>query len=177
LGATAKDEPHRRVPSRGASPRFGQPRRAHSPFLTRADVLPLAFRAVAAKLPPEDRAIAEKQKVCPVTDAPLRSMGVPDKVTLKGKTVFLCCEGCEEVRIIGLVILKRVRFIAVLACVGPFICKWEMVMNYWEKSTRPRGVAAQELEPGQESYCPIDPQVIRSTDEPNGDVPKCPSGR
>lgn len=52
--------------------------------------------AELAKLPPQDRALAEKQKTCPVTDAPLGSMGVPYKVTLKGQTVFLCCAGCEE---------------------------------------------------------------------------------
>jgi hypothetical protein len=53
-------------------------------------------RAELAKLPPEDRALAEKQKVCPVSDSPLGSMGVPCKVALKGRTVFLCCDGCEE---------------------------------------------------------------------------------
>jgi membrane fusion protein, copper/silver efflux system len=52
--------------------------------------------AELAKLPPEEQALAKKQKVCPVTDAPLGSMGVPVKVSLKGRTVFLCCEGCEE---------------------------------------------------------------------------------
>ncbi len=49
-----------------------------------------------AKLPDEDRAAAEKQKLCPVTDEPLGSMGVPRKVTVEGRDVFLCCEGCEE---------------------------------------------------------------------------------
>jgi YHS domain-containing protein len=48
------------------------------------------------KLPPLDRASAEKQKTCPVTGALLGSMGVPYKVTVKGQTVFLCCAGCEE---------------------------------------------------------------------------------
>ena len=37
-----------------------------------------------------------------------------------------------------------------------------------------RHVASRELEPGHEFYCPMDPQVVRSTYEPNGDVPKCP---
>ena len=74
----------------------------------------------------------------------------------------------------GLVILKRVRFIAVLAGVGLFIGYWDTVMNYWEKWTQPRSVASHELEPGHEFYCPMDPQVVRSTYEPNGDVPKCP---
>ncbi len=49
-----------------------------------------------AKLPPEDRALAQKQKVCPVSDAPLGSMGVPFKVAVNGRTVFLCCGGCQE---------------------------------------------------------------------------------
>lgn len=49
-----------------------------------------------AKLPPDDRALAAKQKVCLVTGAPLGSMGVPTKVTVKGRTVFLCCGGCEK---------------------------------------------------------------------------------
>jgi hypothetical protein len=52
--------------------------------------------AELAKLPPADRALAEKQRVCPVTDALLGSMGAPSKVTVKGRTVFLCCDGCEE---------------------------------------------------------------------------------
>jgi len=54
-----------------------------------------SVRENLAKLSPEDRALAEKQKTCPVSDAPLGSMGVPYKVTVKGRTVFLCCEGCE----------------------------------------------------------------------------------
>jgi len=54
-----------------------------------------------AKLSAEDRALAEKQKVCPVSDEPLGSMGVPPKAVVKDKagtshTVFLCCAGCEE---------------------------------------------------------------------------------
>lgn len=49
-----------------------------------------------AKLSAEDRALAEKQRTCPVTDEPLGSMGAPVKVTIKGRTVFLCCAGCED---------------------------------------------------------------------------------
>jgi Cu(I)/Ag(I) efflux system membrane fusion protein len=82
--------------------------------------------------------------------------------------------GGQKFRLVGLVILKRVRFIAVLAGVGLFIGYWDSVMNYWEKWTRPRSVASHKLEPGHEFYCPMDPQVHRETYEPNGDVPKCP---
>jgi membrane fusion protein, copper/silver efflux system len=46
------------------------------------------------KLLPEDRAAALKQKNCPVTGEPLGSMGVPIKIDVEGRTVFLCCAGC-----------------------------------------------------------------------------------
>lgn len=72
------------------------------------------------------------------------------------------------------IVLKRVRFIVVLLAVGMFIGYWDTVKNYWDKWAQPQNVAAHELEPGHEFYCPMDPQVIRATYEPNGDVPKCP---
>ncbi len=80
----------------------------------------------------------------------------------------------QKSRLVGLVILKRVRFLAILAGVGVFIGYWDTVMNYWDKWTQPQSVSVAELEAGQEFYCPMDPQVVRSTYEPNGDVPKCP---
>jgi YHS domain-containing protein len=43
----------------------------------------------------EDRAIAKKQRVCPVSGELLGAMGKPYKITVKGRTVFLCCSGCE----------------------------------------------------------------------------------
>ena len=49
-----------------------------------------------AKLSDEDRAAAEKQKTCPVGGGPLGAMGAPYKVTVKGRVVFLCCQGCED---------------------------------------------------------------------------------
>lgn len=49
-----------------------------------------------AKLSPEDQALAEKQKVCPVSGEPLGAMGTPKKIEVKGQAVFICCEGCEE---------------------------------------------------------------------------------
>ena len=36
------------------------------------------------------------QKVCPVMDEPLGGMGVPGKVNVKGKAVFICCAGCAK---------------------------------------------------------------------------------
>jgi hypothetical protein len=43
-----------------------------------------------------DKALIEKQKLCLVAEEPLGSMGTPIKVTVKGRDVFLCCEGCRE---------------------------------------------------------------------------------
>ena len=51
--------------------------------------------ASLARLSDEDRAIAEKQVNCPVSGQPLGSMGVPVKVTVKGRDVLLCCQGCQ----------------------------------------------------------------------------------
>jgi Cu(I)/Ag(I) efflux system membrane fusion protein len=80
----------------------------------------------------------------------------------------------QKLRLVSLVIIKRLRFIAILAGVGLFIGYWDTVKNYWDKWTQPQTVSVHQLAPGQEFYCPMDPQVIRSTYEPNGDVPKCP---
>ena len=52
--------------------------------------------AALAKLSTEDRALAEKQKVCPVSGEALGSMGAPVKVDVKGHAVFICCDGCRE---------------------------------------------------------------------------------
>ena len=50
-----------------------------------------------AKLSSSDRALAEKQRFCIVSDkSRLGSMGVPMKVMINGEPVFLCCEGCEQ---------------------------------------------------------------------------------
>lgn len=48
------------------------------------------------ELSPDDRALAEKQAICPVSKEPLGSMGTPVKVAVGSQTVFLCCSGCEE---------------------------------------------------------------------------------
>jgi Cu(I)/Ag(I) efflux system membrane fusion protein len=54
------------------------------------------IRQNLGKLPPDERAAAEAQKLCPVLGNPLGSMGVPVKLVLDGKTVYLCCAGCED---------------------------------------------------------------------------------
>ena len=49
-----------------------------------------------AELSAEDRALALKQKVCPVSGEALGTMGAPLKMDVKGHAVFLCCEGCKD---------------------------------------------------------------------------------
>ncbi|WP_231743965.1 hypothetical protein [Stieleria neptunia] len=41
-----------------------------------------------------DAALIARQKVCPVMDEPLGSMGNPIKVMVGDKPIFLCCKGC-----------------------------------------------------------------------------------
>jgi hypothetical protein len=50
-----------------------------------------------SKLGEEDRKSAERQRWCVVQDdSPLGSMGVPLKLMVDGKPVFICCEGCRS---------------------------------------------------------------------------------
>jgi len=72
------------------------------------------------------------------------------------------------------VVEVRLRFIVILVAVGLFIGYWDTVENYWSKWTRPRVAAVHELREDQEFFCPMHPNVVRNTYEPNGDVPKCP---
>ncbi len=61
------------------------------PALSSADVT-----EAMAELSEADRTVALAQKVCPVSGKALGGMGTPIKVTVKGRDVFLCCEGCRE---------------------------------------------------------------------------------
>jgi hypothetical protein len=53
-------------------------------------------RSPLSELSPGDRALAERQKICPVTKKALGSMGTPARVVVAGRVVFLCCEGCTS---------------------------------------------------------------------------------
>ncbi|QDV34488.1 hypothetical protein [Tautonia plasticadhaerens] len=52
-------------------------------------------RELINQLPPEDAELALAQTVCPVSEEPLGSMGVPIKVDADGTPVFVCCAGCK----------------------------------------------------------------------------------
>jgi hypothetical protein len=62
---------------------------------TTKSVNPKIAKALAG-LTPEDRALAEKQGICPVTEELLGLMGTPVKVDVNGRSVFVCCGGCKE---------------------------------------------------------------------------------
>lgn len=55
-----------------------------------------SISAPALAIPPALRALAEAQRVCPVTGKVLGSMGPPVEVRVAGRTVLVCCEGCRE---------------------------------------------------------------------------------
>ena len=46
------------------------------------------------ELSAEDQTLASAQKLCPVSDDELGSMGNPIKEMVQGEPVFLCCKGC-----------------------------------------------------------------------------------
>jgi hypothetical protein len=52
--------------------------------------------AALASLNEADRAAALAQKICPVSDEALGSMGTPIKVSVAGRDVFICCESCRD---------------------------------------------------------------------------------
>lgn len=56
--------------------------------------IPLLPDPLPEKATATDAAAVKAQKVCPVMDEPLNSMGGPWKVVVNGQTVFVCCKGC-----------------------------------------------------------------------------------
>jgi len=60
------------------------------------DAAPTEITAAMAELDEADRTAALAQKICPVSDEPLGSMGAPLKVDVAGRTVFICCEHCRD---------------------------------------------------------------------------------
>jgi uncharacterized protein (TIGR03000 family) len=58
---------------------------------------PSAMSAALAELSPQDRILAERQRVCPIMpETPLGAMGPPTKLIIKGQPVFLCCPDCVQ---------------------------------------------------------------------------------
>jgi hypothetical protein len=61
-----------------------------------AQAMTSEIEANLASLSAEDHELAIKQKICPISEEPLGSMGAPIKVAVAGHEVFVCCEACEE---------------------------------------------------------------------------------
>jgi hypothetical protein len=63
----------------------------------KADDPEAQVKANLARLPPEDRKLAEAQRYCAVeSENRLGSMGAPYKVLVNDQPVFLCCKGCRK---------------------------------------------------------------------------------
>ena len=90
-GATPTDAPPPKVEGPATEPaKGGEPKAAAAVKLTNDEV------AEIKKLPAGDQDLALKQAVCPVGEGHLGEMGAPVKVTVEGRTVFLCCDGCVD---------------------------------------------------------------------------------
>lgn len=101
IGAFLIDAEARLNPNAAAS-YFGAARTAapgkEAPSSAAPQVKPLASSAKKkgeSQLSAADQKLADRQKVCPVTDLPLDSMGGPVAVEVDGQKVFICCQGCE----------------------------------------------------------------------------------
>jgi hypothetical protein len=51
--------------------------------------------AAAVKLTPQELQLVKRQRICPVTNLPLDSMGGPVPLVVQGRKVYMCCKGCE----------------------------------------------------------------------------------
>lgn len=79
-----------------ASPKLEGPKTEAGKGDTAAAKLTPDEIATIKQLPAADQELALKQAVCPVSNEHLGEMGKPQKVTVEGRTVFLCCENCEK---------------------------------------------------------------------------------
>jgi hypothetical protein len=54
------------------------------------------FLANIAQLNADDQSLSKLQVLCPITEEPLGSMGIPLKIIVDGEPVMICCEGCKD---------------------------------------------------------------------------------
>lgn len=57
----------------------------------------------------------------------------------------------------------RLRFIYLMVLVGLTSAYWEDLMNYYDRWRRPQPVAAAAAETAEEYYCPMHPNIVRSS--------------
>lgn len=56
-------------------------------------IIPEEMKGIAL-LPASEQSVAIRQKTCPVTGGPLGSMGKPILVSVAGRSIYVCCQGC-----------------------------------------------------------------------------------
>lgn len=49
-----------------------------------------------ASLPEAEQKLVKAQRICPVTNMMLGSMGTPKKIDVDGKGIYICCMGCKK---------------------------------------------------------------------------------
>ncbi|MCA9068229.1 MAG: hypothetical protein KDA84_04865, partial [Planctomycetaceae bacterium] len=82
----------------GITPPIGTPRPLIQPNPSRQPLtqrIPKGMEGIA-KLSPADQASALAQQMCPVTNQKLGSMGKPIRVTVSGRSLWVCCQGCVD---------------------------------------------------------------------------------
>ncbi len=77
----------------GANPSALTSTSATSPL---APVRKMAEKGDGRHLSDDDQRMVDQQKICPVTDLLLDSMGGPIPVMIGDRKVFICCAGCER---------------------------------------------------------------------------------
>ena len=70
-----------------------------------------------------------------------------------------------------LVNLARLRFVAALLVIGIVITKWDLLLAYYDRWTRPANASAAGTTSEFEYFCPMHPSVVR--DNPNEKCPIC----
>jgi hypothetical protein len=81
-----------RLHSNAATQYFG----ANAPSRPPTPPKPSTKKSTAEPLSDADLVLVKQQRICPVTQAPLGSMGTPVFTMVQGRKVFLCCRGCES---------------------------------------------------------------------------------
>jgi len=103
---------------------------------------PQGTKVEQPKLSDADKALVEKQKYCIVANEPLGSMGTPIKVNVKGRDVFLCCEGCRDA-----VLKDPDKYLAKLDANGTVIVEPKAEADSKPPETAPVAGAAPAAEP------------------------------
>ncbi|MDD4889372.1 MAG: efflux RND transporter periplasmic adaptor subunit [Phycisphaerae bacterium] len=64
----------------------------------------------------------------------------------------------------------RLRFVFLMVIVGLVASKWETIVNYYDRYTRPAAATATAVDESIEYYCPMHPKIIKDTP---GSCPIC----